>query len=181
MIGRAREDKAYHRVPYDQCPMTLEVCLETLSGSFSCSHIFWESMRTHAHVHTHTQGRGRERRRERISGRLHTVSTEPNSGLDLTNEEIMTGAKTKNQAINLLNYPSAPLMASCWSAIQSLVKVIISKELFPATQSGTNIQALQLKGSFMVDLTTSSLTTAFGKPRSGKQVQRHLFNYCSSA
>ena len=31
-----------------------------------------------------------ERERERISGRLHTVSTEPDAGLELTNREIMT-------------------------------------------------------------------------------------------
>ena len=42
------------------------------------------------------QGRDRERasrreaERERIPGRLHTVSTDPNTGLDLTNCEIMT-------------------------------------------------------------------------------------------
>ena len=35
-------------------------------------------------------GRGRERGRERIPSRLHTVSTEPDVGLDLTNHEIMT-------------------------------------------------------------------------------------------
>ena len=38
----------------------------------------------------HKQGRGRERRRERISSRLHAVSTEPDMGLNLTNLEIMT-------------------------------------------------------------------------------------------
>ena len=32
----------------------------------------------------------RERGRERIPSRLHTVSTEPNTGLDLRNSEIMT-------------------------------------------------------------------------------------------
>ena len=35
-------------------------------------------------------GRGREKGRERIPSRLHTVSTEPNVGLQLTNSEIMT-------------------------------------------------------------------------------------------
>ena len=35
----------------------------------------------------------RERERERIPSRLHTVSTEPNAGLELTNREIMTWAK----------------------------------------------------------------------------------------
>ena len=35
-------------------------------------------------------GRGRERRRERISSRLHAVSTEPDVGLNFMNHEIMT-------------------------------------------------------------------------------------------
>ena len=39
-------------------------------------------------VHTHTRlSRGRA---ERIPSRLHTVSTEPNTGLELANHEIMT-------------------------------------------------------------------------------------------
>ena len=32
----------------------------------------------------------RERERERVPSRLHVVSTEPDIGLDLTNQEIMT-------------------------------------------------------------------------------------------
>ena len=36
------------------------------------------------------QGRGRERRRGRIPSRLHTVSAEPDVGLELTSQEIMT-------------------------------------------------------------------------------------------
>ena len=36
----------------------------------------------------------RERERERIPSRLHTVSTEPNAGLELTNREIMTKLKS---------------------------------------------------------------------------------------
>ena len=39
--------------------------------------------------HTREQGR-EERKGERIPSRFHTVSTEPNSGLDLTNCEILT-------------------------------------------------------------------------------------------
>ena len=35
-------------------------------------------------------GKGRERGRERISSRLHVVSTEPDAGLELTSCEIMT-------------------------------------------------------------------------------------------
>ena len=36
------------------------------------------------------QGRGRDRGRERLLSRLHTVSAEPNEGLELRNREIMT-------------------------------------------------------------------------------------------
>ena len=35
-------------------------------------------------------GRGRRRGRDRISSRLHAVSTEPDAGLNLMNHEIMT-------------------------------------------------------------------------------------------
>ena len=35
------------------------------------------------------RGRERERERERILSRLYTISTEPDSGLELTNHEIM--------------------------------------------------------------------------------------------
>ena len=38
--------------------------------------------------------RGRERGRERIPSRLHTVSTEPDAGLEPTNREIMTWPKS---------------------------------------------------------------------------------------
>ena len=38
----------------------------------------------------HEQGRGRESGRERIPSKLHAVSPEPTSGLDLMNHEIMT-------------------------------------------------------------------------------------------
>ena len=36
------------------------------------------------------RGREREREKERIPSRLHTVSTEPDVGLKLTNHEITT-------------------------------------------------------------------------------------------
>ena len=35
-------------------------------------------------------GRHRERERQRIPSRLHTVSTEPDMGLEIMNHEIMT-------------------------------------------------------------------------------------------
>ena len=53
-------------------------------------------------------GRGRERGRERIPSRLHTVSAEPDVGLETTNCEIMTWVETKSQILNLLSRPGAP-------------------------------------------------------------------------
>ena len=44
-------------------------------------------------------GRDRETGRQRIPSRLHTVSTEPNVGLDLTNCEIMTSAEIGSQML----------------------------------------------------------------------------------
>ena len=37
-----------------------------------------------------TSGGGTERRRDRITSRLHTISAEPDVGLELTNSEIVT-------------------------------------------------------------------------------------------
>ena len=54
---------------------------------------FWERHRERERE----WGRGRERGRERMSSRLCAVSTESDVGLELTNHEIMTWAKTKSQ------------------------------------------------------------------------------------
>ena len=35
-------------------------------------------------------GEGRERKRERVPSSLHTVNTQPDEGLELTNQEIMS-------------------------------------------------------------------------------------------
>ena len=43
-----------------------------------------------------TLGEGREGGRERIPGRHHAVSVEPDVGLDLTNLEITTRSKIKS-------------------------------------------------------------------------------------
>ena len=53
-------------------------------------------------------GGGAERGRERISNRLWTVSAEPDLGLEPTNWEIMTWAKTKSGMLNWLCHPGAP-------------------------------------------------------------------------
>ena len=60
------------------------------------------------------KGRRAERGRERIPGRLHTVSTEPHTGLKLTNCEIMTWAEIKSQILNRLSHPGPPILFS-WS------------------------------------------------------------------
>ena len=47
-------------------------------------------MHLRTHVHARKLGRGRERERERMPSRFCAVSTETNTGLHLTNPEIMT-------------------------------------------------------------------------------------------
>ena len=49
-------------------------------------------------------GGQRENGRERIPSRLHTVSAEPDAGLQLMNPEIMTPAKIKSQMLNRLSH-----------------------------------------------------------------------------
>ena len=72
-------------------------------------YLFWERESACAQV-----GEGwRERDRERIPSRLHTVSAEPDRGLWLTKQEIMTWAEIKGQRLNWLSHPGAP-MFSYW-------------------------------------------------------------------
>ena len=65
-------------------------------------YLFWESI--------HRVGVGGRPRagREGIPSKLQAVSEEANSGLSLTNREVMTWAEIKNQTFNLLSYPGAP-------------------------------------------------------------------------
>ena len=49
-----------------------------------------------------------QRERQRIPIRLRAVSAEPDSGLKLTNHEIMTWAETKSRRLNRLSPPGAP-------------------------------------------------------------------------
>ena len=58
----------------------LKVLLYTLG--YKCLCVYFERQRE--------QRRGIERGRERIPGRLHAVSTEPDMGLEPTKREIMT-------------------------------------------------------------------------------------------
>ena len=50
----------------------------------------------------------RERGRERISNRLHAVSTEPYVGLDPMNHEIMTQAEINSWILNPMSHAGAP-------------------------------------------------------------------------
>ena len=68
----------------------------SLSKSFFLKFIYFEREHT---------GKGQ---RERIPSRLHTVSTEPVVGLNLTNCKIMTQAEIKIQMFNQLSHPGAP-------------------------------------------------------------------------
>ena len=56
----------------------------------------------------HMQERkGWREQRERIPSRFCAVSTEPHTGLNLTNFEIVTRAKIKSQMLNRLRHPGA--------------------------------------------------------------------------
>ena len=61
----------------------------------------------------HKQRRGRERGRQKIPSRLHTVSSEPNVGLELTNREIMTRAEIQSWTFNWLSCPDTPPYLFC--------------------------------------------------------------------
>ena len=50
----------------------------------------------------------RERDRDNIPSSLRTVSTEPDAGLELMNQEIITWAETKSQMLNWLSHPGTP-------------------------------------------------------------------------
>ena len=53
------------------------------------------------------QGKGGEKGRERILSGFHTVSAEPDMGLDLTNCEIVTRAEIESQVLHPLSHPGA--------------------------------------------------------------------------
>ena len=54
----------------------------------------------------------REREGDKILSRLHTVSAEPDSGLEPTNREILTRAEIKSRTLNRLSHPGAPTIKS---------------------------------------------------------------------
>ena len=57
-----------------------------------------------------SMSRGRAEREEerRIPSGLHTISAEPDVGLELMSPEIMTWAKIKSWTLNQLSHPGAP-------------------------------------------------------------------------
>ena len=59
------------------------------------------------------EGAERERERERIPSRLPVVSTEPDTGLDAMNHEIMTYTEIKSLMLNRLNHPGTPTQNIC--------------------------------------------------------------------
>ena len=56
--------------------------------------------------------RDRETERQRIPSRLHTVSAEPNLGLEPTNFEIVTQAEIESQMLNRLSHPGTVKQSS---------------------------------------------------------------------
>ena len=69
----------------DEWALSLECVSVALGWSEMCISFFFKF------IYFERRGRAeRERGRERIPSRLHTVSAEPNVGLELTNHEIMS-------------------------------------------------------------------------------------------
>ena len=54
-------------------------------------------------VPVHKWGRGREREGESIPSRLHTVSAEPDAGLDPTNQTMRSRPEPKSRVKHLMN------------------------------------------------------------------------------
>ena len=75
---------------------------------------------------------------ERTPSRLHTVSTEPDAGLNLTNCEIMTRAEIKSWTLNRLSHPG------------SLTCLSVRRVSSPLTEVGTAPSARIYKGRTFV-------------------------------
>ena len=67
-----------------------------------------------------------EGERERIPSRLHTVSMEPDTGLDLMNCETMTCAEIKSWMLNQLSHTDAPIQILTKREISKPVKKIVT-------------------------------------------------------
>ena len=78
---------------------------------FVCLFIFFMLVyfeREREREHTSRGGAERETERERIPSRLHAVSTEPDTGLSLTNCEIMPRAEIRSGVFNCPSHSGAP-------------------------------------------------------------------------
>ena len=65
----------------------------------------------------HEWGKDSDRGRDRIPSMFCTASTEADVGLEPTNREIMTWAKTKSQMPNRLNHPGTPGQLFSWEQV----------------------------------------------------------------
>ena len=85
---------------------TLSRVSNTLSVPLCCRYNYF-SFKVYLFI---LRDRGRGRERERISSRLHTVSIEPDVGLEPTNFEIMTWAEMESWTLKQLSHPGAPFL-----------------------------------------------------------------------
>uniref|UniRef100_A0ABI7Z1K0 Uncharacterized protein n=1 Tax=Felis catus TaxID=9685 RepID=A0ABI7Z1K0_FELCA len=67
---------------------------------------------------------------KRIPSRLHTVSTEPDTGLDLTNHVIMTRAKIESWMLNELSHPVALILSLSLSQKKKVVGKCSHENIF---------------------------------------------------
>ena len=95
--------------------LNLAIILIPTTSGFKCILFLFSSFYLFI-LREREQGRGRERERERgrerIPSRLHTLSAEPDVGLEVTNREIVTWAESKSQMLNRLSHPGAPKLHS---------------------------------------------------------------------
>ena len=64
-------------------------------------------------------GEGQREREAESPRRLYTVSTEPDTGLELTNREIMPELKSRVQMLNQLSHPGAPALTIDLQALKA--------------------------------------------------------------
>ena len=76
----------------------------------SCLFIYLERM---------SRGRAERGEKRRIPSRLHTISAEPDAGLEPMNREIVTWAEIKSQTLNWLSHPGTPYLKT------NILKIIL--------------------------------------------------------
>ena len=79
-----------------------------ITRSYGWSLNFFSFKFTYLYLTERARVREGQRARMSIPSRLQTVSTEPNTGLQPTNREIMTWVEIKNQLLNWLSHPGTP-------------------------------------------------------------------------